>query len=88
MQASSQIDWRKDLLLVWVVLLPLWIPLAMVSLMPAADSGTIDAYVFAGSILTYPLVVLIVAIFRRRVKWIVFAPCINIVATLFAYYTH
>jgi len=83
---SAHIDWPKGLLILWVFLLVFWIPLAMVSLMPVADSGTIDAYVFATSILTYPLVVLFAAIFRRRAKWIVFAPRINVAATLLAYY--
>ena len=83
---SAPIDWPKGLLILWVFLLVFWIPLALVSLMPVADSGTIDAYVFATSILTYPLVVLFAAILRHKAKWIVFAPCINVAATLVAYY--
>ncbi len=83
---SRHIDWPKALVILWASLLIFWVPLAMVALMPVADSGTIDAYVFAVSILTYPLVVLIAAIFRRKTKWVVFAPCINVAATVLAYY--
>jgi len=49
----------------------------------AFDGGyTLAAYVFVWSVLTYPVAVLIAAIFRRKVQWLVLLPCINIVAAL------
>src|SRR5262249_9064854 len=85
---AAQVDWTKILLILWACLLVCWIPLIAVSLIVVGDSGTLDAYVFAVSVLTYPLAIIIVALFRRKAKWIAFAPCINITAALLAYYGH
>lgn len=82
MQAPARIDWTKALLGVWAILLIPWGPLAMTSGMAFDGGYTLAANVFVWSVLTYPVAVLIAAIFRRKVQWLVLLPCINIVAAL------
>ena len=84
MQQTPNIDWTKSLLMVWAFLLVPWAALAMASGMAFEDGHTIGAYVFVGSVLTYPLSVLIAASFRRKRQWLIFLPCVNIVAALLA----
>jgi hypothetical protein len=62
----------------WVVLLVPWFIIGPLSAM-AFDSGpSVPAYVFAISALTYPISVIVVAIFRGSAPWIVFLPCLNL----------
>ena len=84
MTQTPNIDWTKSLLMVWAFLLVPWAVPAMASSVAFEDGHTIGAYVFVGSVLTYPISVLIAAIFRRKVQWLIFLPCVNIVAALFA----
>jgi hypothetical protein len=84
MTQTPNIDWSKSLLMLWAFLLVPWAAPAMGSSMAFEDGHTIGAYVFVWSVLTYPISVLIAAIFRRKVQWLVFLPCANIVAALLA----
>ena len=84
MKQAPNIDWTKSLLMLWAFLLVPWGVPAMASSMAFEDGNTISAYVFVGAVLTYPISVLIAAIFRREVRWLIFLPCVNIVAALFA----
>jgi len=67
---------------VWGVLLTPWAPFAMLSGMAFDGGHTIHAYVFVWSLLTYPVALLIAAIFRRKMALLVLLPCLNIFAFL------
>jgi len=47
----------------------------------AFDSGsTLRAYIFVSAVWTYPLAVIIVAIFKKRAPLVALLPCLNIAA--------
>jgi len=67
------------LFFLWVALFLPWLVLAPFLGMAFEGSPTFGAYVFFLSTLTYPLVVVIAAIFRKRAPIIAFIPFLNVV---------
>jgi len=63
---------------VWVIMLVPWLLFGPMSAIAFDGGYTISAYVFVGSTWTYPISVLIMALFRRRVGWIVLLPFVNV----------
>jgi hypothetical protein len=61
----------------WLILLVPWLLLAPLSGMAFDGGETPDAYAFVWSVWTYPVTVLMVAVFRRWMPWIVVLPVIN-----------
>jgi hypothetical protein len=67
----------KKVFIAWLVLLVPWLIFAPLSEM-AFDAGYTSAtYGFVWSVWTYPVTVIIVAIFRRWIPWIVLLPIVN-----------
>ena len=68
----------EDILFIaWLILLLPWVPLFLLSGM-AFDAGPLRAYIFIGSLWTYPVSVVIVAIFREKKPLLAFLPILNI----------
>src|ERR1700733_10911356 len=82
MEHSIPARWTTVVLGIWLVLLLPWLPMTLLSGM-AFDAGyTIHAYAFVWSLLTYPIAVLVAAVFKRRMQALVLLPCLNVVAFL------
>jgi len=61
----------------WLVLILPWFVFAGLAGMAFDGGPTRGAYVFVISVWTYPLSVLIVGFFRRRVPWVTILPVLN-----------
>jgi len=82
MDAETTKPWVFRLLVVWAFLLVPWAPFFLFSGM-AFDAGpSIHAYVFVGSVWTYPFVLLTAALLRRKVPLLVVLPCLNLLGFL------
>jgi hypothetical protein len=84
MDGVPHIDWTSSVLMMWAFLLVPWIPLAVGTNMTFEDGYTIRACVFMVSVLTYPIMLALAAVLRRKQRWLVFLPCINLAAVLLA----
>jgi hypothetical protein len=84
MDGVPHIDWTSSVLMMWAFLLVPWIPLAIGTNMTFEDGYTIRACVVMASVLTYPMMLALAAILRRKRRWLVFLPCINLAAVLLA----
>jgi len=74
--------WVNVLFWVWYIIFLPWIPFAFISAM-AFDAGyTIRTYVFAASVYSYPIVVLIAVAFYDRNDLLVLLPCLNCLGIL------
>jgi hypothetical protein len=62
----------------WPVLLLPWLIFAALSAMAFDAGSTVRAYIFVSSVGTYPLAVVIVAIYRRREPVVALLPFLNI----------
>ena len=62
---------------VWLLLLLPWFLFAGLAGMAFDGGATLGAYVFVISVWTYPLSVLIVGLFRRRVPSLISLPILN-----------
>lgn len=70
---------QVGLFFLWIILLLPWLLLAPISAM-AFDAGpSIGAYFFTLPILTYPIPVILAAIFRRKHPRIAFLPLVNLI---------
>lgn len=78
MTPNSSKRWVNILFWVWYALFLPWIPLAFVSAMAFDGGYTIQAYVFAACVYTYPIVVLIAAALYHRSDSLVLLPCLNL----------
>lgn len=70
--------YRLGALIVWCALLVPWFPFALLSGMAFDGGPTIQAYLFAASVWTYPITVGIAAIFRKRVPGLLMLPLLNV----------
>jgi hypothetical protein len=68
------------LFVVWLILLAPWLIFAALSGMAFDADSTVRAYIFVSSVWTYPLAVVIVAIFRKRKPLVALLPFLNIAA--------
>jgi len=62
----------------WIFLLIPWIVLAPLSVMAFDGGPKPEAYVFVWSVWTYPVTVVLMALLKRRLRWIVLFPIINL----------
>jgi hypothetical protein len=68
----------KVIFIFWLVLLVPWLVVAPLSGMAFDGGDTAEAYVFAGSVWTYPITVGVVGVFRKWAPWIVLLPLLNL----------
>jgi hypothetical protein len=68
----------KSVFVFWAVLLIPWLLIAPLSVMAFDGGYTAGAYAFFWSVWTYPIAVVIVAVCRRWVPWIVLLPLLNL----------
>lgn len=83
MDRIPQVDWSSSVVKVWYFLLVPWLFVAVGTSMAFEDGPGIGADVFAASVLTFPIAIVLATILRRRNGWLVFLPCINLAAALF-----
>jgi hypothetical protein len=76
--------WTTVVLVIWGILFVPWIALAFAAGMAFDGGHTTQAYVFAWSVWTYPLVCLIAVILKEKVQWLVLLPVLNLVTALVA----
>jgi hypothetical protein len=68
----------KALYVFWIILIVPWVPFALLAGM-AFDSGpSFSAYLFVSCVWTYPIVVLIAFLLKKRVPMIGFLPFLNL----------
>jgi len=67
------------LFVIWVILLLPWLPFFLASGMAFDGGPTLRAYVFVGSLWTYPVSVVIVANFRQQKPLLALLPVLNII---------
>jgi hypothetical protein len=82
MEQSAPDRWTTVVLVIWGILFVPWIPFAFAAGMAFDGGYTPGAYVFVGSVWTYPLVCLIAAILKERVRWLVLLPGLNVIVCL------
>ena len=68
----------KYMLAFWCILLLPWLLVAPLSGMAFDGGYTAEAYVFVWSVWTFPITVIIAAVFRKWVPWITLLPILNL----------
>ena len=77
---AEEINWATlFVLLLSLVLLVPWLMMAPLAAMAFDPGPSPGAYVFVWSAWTYPICVVLVAVFRRKAPLIVLLPCLNVV---------
>ena len=84
LERPSLPKWVKVMLALWIITLPVTLPLAAMSGMAAIDGEHWYVYVFILAGFTYPVSVGFAFLFRRRRPEVVFLPCLNVVLWILA----
>src|SRR5579872_2312813 len=75
---NEEINWASLFVLIfWLILVLPWFWIAPLSAMAFDPGPSVGAYLFVVPILTYPVPVIIAAIYRKKAPLIVFMPLLN-----------
>ena len=76
---TEEINWATlFVLILWLFLLLPWLWLCPASGMAFDPGPSVEAYILMISICTYPIPVVVAAIYRKKVPAIVFLPLLNV----------